>query len=177
MRLKDLTFVAVRLLAIYIFIQGLGRSFNVIEPILPNLILSDEARVANPSLLAILLVYLIPGSIFIIISLILWFTTVRVVNLILHTRDSELDFNHDNLYGIFITGLSIVGIIVVVNGLPPLVMNIAQLFQIPSDMVTNTYRNNVVSALVSNLIKLILGLILVFRGGSIYRIIMKTKSE
>jgi hypothetical protein len=75
MRLSDLSYLAVRILSIYLFVQGLNQVVNLVEFTIPTYL---QILKSNMSYISVFLTVGIPAVLMIIMSVILWFLAEKV---------------------------------------------------------------------------------------------------
>ncbi|MFX3632051.1 MAG: hypothetical protein ACE3L7_08215 [Candidatus Pristimantibacillus sp.] len=167
MRLKELTFVLVRLLAVYIFIRGLVYLSNVVQFAWTSL-----ADTSAASLTLMWALSLLPGVLFIGISLLLWKKAGAAAARMTGDKEAAAaDWSAIKNSDLYRLGFILAGIVIIILTLPELISNIAQLFQVKAiDYVV--YKPFLISAwseIAVSVLKLILAFFLITNTDVIYR--------
>lgn len=179
MRLKELTFIAMRIMAVYVFVRAIGYLGTTVQMWLTYNVQSTNE--VSMSMKGIWTISLLPGLLFIGISLLLWnkagAAASRIVSNKEETAEDWTGVAQGELYKF---GFAIVGIVIMILTLPELIGNAAQLFQVSSSdyyAVSAPFAANVWTALLVNVVKLTLASILILRRDTIYSWLNRTAKQ
>lgn len=175
MRTKEIALVLVRILALYVLVKGLEQFTTLFQFWYP-FILGNFGGSLN--LGRFFLLFSITGVVLLLVGIIIWLKSKKIV---LHITDDkemsidENDFQYKELYSL---GLTLVGVVLVVENVPALLGHILQLIQYsvseyPSDFAK--YRDQTWIVTVSVLLKLAIALVLILRSSGIYGLIKKLR--
>jgi hypothetical protein len=176
MKIRDLTFVLIRILSLYTIINGLGHLINILQIIYPYYF-EDVGPTFN--VLGITLLALITGVLLIAIGLFIWSKTSWIASLIV--RDHK--FNPEDIAAVkesqlYTLGLTLVGTFVFIESLPSVISLIGQLIQLSTTEFAESLgdqRNKVWLQIGVQTFKLALALALVLRTRGIYALVRKIR--
>ncbi|MCL6458254.1 MAG: hypothetical protein K6T85_09640 [Gorillibacterium sp.] len=172
MKLKEITFLLVRVLALYVAIRGLEQLTNMIQVLYPSIWGDIESSFSTGNLLIMMLA---TGIILIGIGVVLWFGASRIVKMILGDKEAEvssLSIRDNTLYTV---GLALIGITLLVNNIPALFGYIAKLVEISHMDVAEAFDRNRDLAWIElgvTTVKLVLAAFLIIKPTSLSRFIM-----
>jgi hypothetical protein len=173
--LKDLGFLAIRVLAIYAFILGIQRLVILFENALPFYISMLDPEEYN--IYGIALVAGVPALLLIIISILLWFFAGKLSGKIVPPQAAETESPGNAMaWESFI--LSVVGFVISILSLSRMsfiILNYIQMERITPEYVYFD-RLEYLSGLVEQLILLILGLLLILKADGLAYLLRKIRS-
>lgn len=171
MKLKELAFVLVRLLAVYIFVRGLVYLSNAAQ-FAWTMLVDTKAYDGATSLTLIWALSLLPGVLFIGISLLLWKKAGAAAARITGDKEAAAaDWSAVKNSDLYRLGCTLVGIVIIILTLPELISNIAQLFQVRAFdyVVYKPFLITAWSEIAVSVLKLVLAFLLIKNTDVIYR--------
>lgn len=181
MKSKDLAFILLRTLSIYIFIQAIMNLSHIINySIISNLgTFKNAGYETNISVLSLLLTSIAPFLILLIIAIILWIFTSQITKYLL-PEDLNNDENEKkiNLEELQYIAFSIIGVLILSSALPQLfnlVPNIIKMNDIGSSLVTSSYKTEVIFAIIEKAVRVLIGLFLIFGSKGLVGLLKKIR--
>lgn len=179
MKTRDLAFVLIRVLALYVLIQGVGRLVRLIEILFPYFTDDGFADTFNVGLLVLFSAG--SGIMLLAVAALLWVKSDKAASLAApaNREGSEGEplprFPFSEVYAL---GLTLVGVVVLVETLPSLLGQIVQLIQYSTSEYPSAFEKNTWDAwiqLSADAIKLALAAVLVLRPHGMYGAIRKLR--
>jgi hypothetical protein len=170
---KVIATVACRVLSIYSIIKGLERSVYLIT--LPFLFEDIDKN----ALFSIIFIYVIPSITLIITAILLWVKASRISELIIpSSNESEINKIDLNIIELQSVAFSVVGLIVLVRLIPDTLDIIPQIKHLSGDNVPfrSIFKLEIVISIVETIIKLIIGLLLLFKSSGFVGMLRKTRT-
>lgn len=160
MKIRDLAFMAIRILSIYLFILGLNHLVNILEFALPTYMQVIDYETTYTE---VFFVIGIPTFILLVSSVVLWFLADKLSRFIIPKSSSESEGISMQSKEIEAFVLSVIGLILLVlsfTSIARMVLNYINLMDqgIVSDRLGFIY------SLVEQVIRFLLGLILLFKA-------------
>lgn len=170
MKIRDLAYLSIRVLAIYLFLLGCKQIFTLIDFTLP-------AYVGIPNFssyfISMLIVLVIPSLIYVAASLTLWFLAKRISLLLIVEGSEDAEFQGNKALEGFV--LSMVGVVIVVLALSSFVKE-GLLYLVYTNDVKYTFPKNQTYRVMEQAIRLILGVILVLKAEGFALILRKIRN-
>ncbi|MBB6729871.1 hypothetical protein [Cohnella zeiphila] len=177
MRAKEIAFVLLRIMALYVIIRGIGQFANLFQALYPYFIDQDSGQLLNWGL--IVTAILASGIIYLLAGWWLWNRTGRLVRFFAVGKNEVPEQSRPASYREwYALGFTIVGIVLLVENIPNLFLYIAQLVQIAHSEIPSGFdmlRRQTWIALVAVLLKLAIALVLVLRAHGLYGLIRKIR--
>lgn len=170
MKLRDLAYLAVRILSIYLMIQGLRHILNLIDFAIPTYLQLLE----DPSYFQVFLVIGIPAFVFIISGILLWFYAAKLsIYLIPKNSDDSVPTIQGKEIEEFI--LSVVGMIIVILSFSSLIRGLLIYISNAKQDFGFANRANIYNS-IEQAIQLILGIALLLKSKGIALVLRKIRS-
>ncbi|MGG4142181.1 hypothetical protein ABEW34_03535 [Paenibacillus algorifonticola] len=163
MKQRQFAFTAIRVLAVYFLVAGIGRLMDVVAPIMLS---SSDAHVSAWAYLSLVL----PGLVYVAASVFLWSKAEGLVLRIVQGQVEDAaatQFASGELYKL---ALSLTGVILIVLTLPTLASTIIQLLQVneTSYTVTQPFLYSNWAVIMECIVRLGLGLLLIIKTQVIF---------
>ncbi|ANY65205.1 hypothetical protein BBD42_00960 [Paenibacillus sp. BIHB 4019] len=167
MKQRQFAFTAIRVLAIYFLVAGIGRLMDVVAPVMLS---GSDAHVSAWAYLSLVM----PGLVYVAASVLLW---SKAEGLVLRITQGQVEdaaealpatrFASGELYKL---ALSLTGVILIVLTLPTLASTIIQLLQVneTSYTVTQPFLYSNWAVIMECIVKLGLGLLLIIKTQVIF---------
>lgn len=180
MKIKDLAFVLVRILALYVIVQGIGQLANLFQLLYlyntAGVFTSLSTGLFVSTFVASALVYFLAGWL-------LWSQSGKLVRYMARGMDSADSPQEDNSNSVarkewYSLGLTLVGIVLVAWNIPSLIGHIVQLIQYAADEVPSAFasaRRQTWIQIVADVLKLAIAFVLIFRADGIAGLIRKIR--
>ncbi|THF83479.1 hypothetical protein [Cohnella fermenti] len=184
MRIKDLAFVLIRLLALYVFVQGIGQLANLFQLLYLGRL---SASLLDLSVALFVSVFVASAAVYFLAGWLLWSRSGRLVRLLLKSEESseaapEAAAAPEKpavpMKEWYSLGLVLVGIVLVAANIPALIGNIAQLIQYATSELPSAFasaRRQTWIELVAVVLKLVIAFVLIFRADGIAGLIRKIR--
>lgn len=171
MKLRELAFLAIRVLSIYLFILGLNHLVNLLDFTIPTYLQVIEH---DTTYTEVFLIIGIPTLILLLCGVILWFFAEKLSKYIVPRNSTESDgtFRSKDIEGFV---LSVVGLILVIlsfTSLARIIMNYVNMMN--QDIGFD--RLGFIYSLVEQGIRLLLGIILLFKAEGLAQFLRKIRN-
>lgn len=160
MKIRDLAFMALRILSIYLFILGLNHLVNILEFALPTYMQVVEQ---DTTYTEVFFVIGIPTFILLISSVVLWFLADKLSRFIIpksSNESEEITMQSKQMEGFV---LSVIGLILLVLSFTGLVRNILNYINLVNQGLVPG-RLSFIYSLVEQVIRFLLGLLLLLKA-------------
>ncbi|RUS45033.1 hypothetical protein [Cohnella sp. AR92] len=180
MKIKDLAFVLVRILALYAIVQGVGQLANLFQLLyfqnIAGIFTSLSAGLFILTFVACALVYFLAGWL-------LWSQSGKLVRYMTRGMDAADSPQEDNSNSValkewYTLGLTLVGIVLAAWNIPSLIGHIVQLIQYAADEVPSAFasaRRQTWIQIVADVLKLAIALVLIFRADGIAGLVRRIR--
>ncbi|MGG3280010.1 hypothetical protein [Paenibacillus solani] len=160
MKIRDLAFMAVRILSIYLFILGLNHLVNILEFVLPTYMQVIDYETTYTE---VFFVIGIPTFILLISSVVLWFLADKLSRFIIPKSSSDskgISLKSEEIEGFILSVIGLILFVLSFTSIARMVLNYINLMNqgIVSDRLGSIY------SLVEQVIRFLLGLILLFKA-------------
>ncbi|MBG9792921.1 hypothetical protein ABD76_10665 [Paenibacillus dendritiformis] len=194
MNTRSLAYVAVRLLALYFFINAIVHVSNVVQVSLPNLMSIKDAAASRPDQMLLLVVVLLPSIIMLLSAFVLWTAAYRISGLLAPSAQpreeaaaaeapggGELPRRSQELASLtrplLQTGLGISGLILLVNGIPDFIHMLMTITYVDTHMYPDHMQRELSANFVQVIVKMLLGLCLAIGAGGLTRYFTRSSSS
>ena len=177
MKIRDLAFVLIRLLALYIIVQGIGQLGNLFQLLYFNEI-SDSASTSIGLFVA---VFVACAVVYFLVGWLLWSRSGRLARLLVGGDAFRTEASQETSVPLrewYSLGLTLVGIVLVAQNIPGLVGYIIQLIQYATSELPSAFadaRHQTWISLTAVLLKLAIAFVLIFRADGIAGLIRKIR--
>jgi len=172
MKLRGLSFLAIRVLAIYFFVQGLNHLVNYLDFALPAYlqVLGD-----NKSYFDIFLLVGIPSILLLIISIVLWFLAGKISSYFVQQDSSESE-SALSFRGAESFVLAVVGLVLAILSFTTLTRLILNYVNITNQNLYIDHRSYWIS-FGEHMIRLLLGLVLILKAEGFALLLRKIRGD
>ncbi len=181
MKSKDAAFLALRVLSVYIFVQALYMLSIAINFTFISNFINLKSMVDDKGLIILGLIFgsLFPFLILLISGIILWKYTDSIVSKMIPRQEDTVETEaKTNLKELQAIAFSVIGLIILANTIPELfnlIPSIIQMNEIRIDLATDTFKLKVTYAVITNLVKLLIGFALFFGGKGLVGLLHKAR--
>ncbi|MBB6634899.1 hypothetical protein [Cohnella thailandensis] len=178
MKIRDLAFVLIRLLALYIIVQGIGQLGNLFQLLYFNEISGDAASTSIELFVA---VFVACAVVYFLVGWLLWSRSGRLVRFLVGGDAFRSEASQETSVPLrewYSLGLTLVGIVLVAQNVPGLVGYIMQLIQYATSELPSAFaaaRQQTWIALATVVLKLAIAFVLIFRADGIAGLIRKIR--
>lgn len=172
MNTKSIAFVALRIVALFLFVKALINVGNLVVITLPNFFnYGHDGQISALSLIPLF----IPALLMFIISIILWVRT-QALSEWLAPFDDEVQIEGEKLEKLQIIAFTVVGLVFVAISFPHLVKDVVQMVSFDRDMHTEmVYRHQVVYPLIHSSVQFVLGMVILFQAKGLSGLLKKVR--
>lgn len=173
MKIRDLAFMAIRILSIYLFVLGLNHLMNILEFALPTYMQVIESETTYTE---VFFVIGIPAIILLVSSVVLWFAADKLSRFLIPKGSSDPAGIHVQSKEIEGFVLSVIGLVLVVlsfSSLARIILNDINLMN--QDLVSN--RMGYIYSLIEQVIRFLLGLMLMFKAEGFAHMLRKMRTN
>lgn len=175
MNVRGLAYIFMRILAIYILIQGIQRLFTYLQFINPNF----RGMLEELNFSYMLWAYTIPAILMVILSIVLWLFAKKWSTFMIADRTEELNLDSDRFREWYVLAFTVAGIVIFVTTISPLMMHTAELMRIRAsghNFIADVHMRGHWLQWWGTVAKLALGIVLVIGAKGLYNILQRIRN-